>query len=142
MNYNRLKEVMCRFNEGKPKEEQVTYRTIAKSVGKPEINVKRWLNNESQPSMNTLLELANLLKVAPFVLLQSRPISFQDLQRLEKIMQQFNPCSLSLEEFKQWTHTDAYGNYTEKQMVSNELIAVLLKAEEFEKLHFLEKFKC
>jgi transcriptional regulator with XRE-family HTH domain len=52
---NRLKVVLV--------EQQRTGKWLAESLGKTEATVSRWCTNESQPSLETLLEIAKVLNV-------------------------------------------------------------------------------
>ncbi len=55
MQINRLKVVLV--------EQQRTGKWLAETLGKNEATVSRWCTNESQPSLETLVEIANALKV-------------------------------------------------------------------------------
>ncbi len=52
---NRLKVVLV--------EQQRTGKWLAETLGKNEATVSRWCTNESQPSLETLVEIANALKI-------------------------------------------------------------------------------
>jgi transcriptional regulator with XRE-family HTH domain len=52
---NRLKVVLV--------EQKRTGKWFAESLGKNEATVSRWCTNESQPSLETLLEIAKVLNV-------------------------------------------------------------------------------
>lgn len=52
---NRLKVVLV--------EQQRTGKWLAETLGKNEATVSRWCTNESQPSLETLVEIANILHV-------------------------------------------------------------------------------
>jgi len=52
---NRLKVVLV--------EQKRTGKWLAESLGKNEATVSRWCTNESQPSLETLLEIAKVLNV-------------------------------------------------------------------------------
>lgn len=52
---NRLKVVLV--------EQQRTGKWLAETLGKNEATVSRWCTNESQPSLETLVEIAKALKV-------------------------------------------------------------------------------
>jgi transcriptional regulator with XRE-family HTH domain len=52
---NRLKVVLV--------EQKRTGKWLAESLGKNEATVSRWCTNESQPSLETLLEIAKTLNV-------------------------------------------------------------------------------
>jgi len=52
---NRLKVVLV--------EQKRTGKWLAEALGKNEATVSRWCTNESQPSLETLLEIANVLNV-------------------------------------------------------------------------------
>lgn len=52
---NRLKAVLA--------EKQKTGKWLANQLNKSETTVSRWCRNEIQPSMETLLEIANLMNV-------------------------------------------------------------------------------
>jgi len=55
MKINRLKIVLT--------EQSRTSRWLAKELGKSESTVSRWCTNEVQPSVETLAEIAKLLKI-------------------------------------------------------------------------------
>lgn len=55
MKINRLKIVLA--------EKEKTNKWLAEQLGKSEVTVSRWVTNEIQPSMETLLEIANLMNV-------------------------------------------------------------------------------
>ena len=52
---NRLKIVLVEQNK--------TGKWLAETLGKNEATVSRWCTNESQPSLETLVKIANALKV-------------------------------------------------------------------------------
>lgn len=52
---NRLKVVLVEQNK--------TGKWLAETLGKNEATVSRWCTNESQPSLETLVKIANALKV-------------------------------------------------------------------------------
>ena len=52
---NRLKVVLVEQNK--------TGKWLAETLGKIEATVSRWCTNESQPSLETLVKIANSLKV-------------------------------------------------------------------------------
>ncbi|MCL2417173.1 MAG: helix-turn-helix transcriptional regulator [Bacteroidales bacterium] len=52
---NRLKVVLV--------EQKRTGKWLAESLGKNEATVSRWCTNESQPSLETLLEIAKTLNI-------------------------------------------------------------------------------
>lgn len=52
---NRLKVVLA--------EQQRTGKWLAEALGKNEATVSRWCTNESQPSLETLVEIAKVLNV-------------------------------------------------------------------------------
>jgi len=52
---NRLKIVLVEQNK--------TGKWLAETLGKNEATVSRWCTNESQPSLETLVKIANVLKV-------------------------------------------------------------------------------
>ena len=52
---NRLKVVLV--------EQQRTGKWLAETLGKNEATVSRWCTNESQPSLETLVQIANILNV-------------------------------------------------------------------------------
>ena len=52
---NRLKVVLV--------EQKRTGKWLAEALGKNEATVSRWCTNESQPSLETLLEIAKVLNV-------------------------------------------------------------------------------
>lgn len=55
MKINRLKIILV--------EQSKTSKWLAKELGKSESTVSRWCTNEIQPSVETLAEIAQLLKV-------------------------------------------------------------------------------
>ncbi len=55
MKINRLKIVLT--------EQSKTSKWLAKELGKSESTVSRWCTNEVQPSVETLAEIAELLKI-------------------------------------------------------------------------------
>lgn len=55
MKINRLKIVLA--------EKEKTNKWLAEQLGKSEVTVSRWVTNEVQPSMETLLEIAILLDI-------------------------------------------------------------------------------
>lgn len=52
---NRLKVALVEQNK--------TEKWLAETLGKNEATVSRWCTNESQPSLETLVKIANALKV-------------------------------------------------------------------------------
>ena len=52
---NRLKVVLVEQNK--------TGKWLAETLGKNEATVSRWCTNESQPSLETLVKIANALKI-------------------------------------------------------------------------------
>lgn len=52
---NRLKVVLV--------EQKRTGKWLAETLGKNEATISRWCTNETQPSLDTLLEIANVLNV-------------------------------------------------------------------------------
>ena len=52
---NRLKVVLVEQNK--------TGKWLAETLGKNEATISRWCTNESQPSLETLVKIANALKV-------------------------------------------------------------------------------
>ena len=52
---NRLKVVLVEQNK--------TGKWLAETLGKNEATVSRWCTNEMQPSLETLVKIANVLKV-------------------------------------------------------------------------------
>ena len=52
---NRLKVVLV--------EQKRTGKWLAETLGKNEATVSRWCTNESQPSLETLVEISNVLNV-------------------------------------------------------------------------------
>jgi transcriptional regulator with XRE-family HTH domain len=54
---NRIKVVLA--------EKNITNRWLAEKMGKSEITISRWSQNKSQPSLEQLREIANLLEVSP-----------------------------------------------------------------------------
>ncbi|MCL1678815.1 helix-turn-helix transcriptional regulator [Elizabethkingia miricola] len=55
MKINRLKIILA--------EKSKTNKWLAEQLGKSEVTVSRWVTNEIQPSMETLLEIAKLLDI-------------------------------------------------------------------------------
>ena len=55
MKINRLKVML--IEKGK------TNKWLAEKLGKSDVTVSRWVTNEVQPSMETLLEIAKLLDI-------------------------------------------------------------------------------
>ncbi len=55
MKINRLKIILA--------EKSKTNKWLAEKLGKSEVTISRWVTNEVQPSMETLLEIAILLDV-------------------------------------------------------------------------------
>lgn len=55
MKINRLKIILA--------EKTKTNKWLAEKLGKSEVTVSRWVTNEIQPSMETLLEIAKLLDI-------------------------------------------------------------------------------
>jgi transcriptional regulator with XRE-family HTH domain len=55
MKINRLKVILA--------EKSKTNKWLAEQLGKSEVTVSRWVTNENQPSMETLLEIAQLLDI-------------------------------------------------------------------------------
>ena len=55
MKINRLKVMLA--------EKEKTNKWLAEKMGKSDVTVSRWVTNEVQPSMETLLEIAQLLDV-------------------------------------------------------------------------------
>ncbi len=54
---NRLKVVLVENN--------VSSKWLAEQLGKNEATISRWCTNDVQPSLKTLIEIANILKVKP-----------------------------------------------------------------------------
>lgn len=52
---NRIKVVLTELD--------VTSADLSKALGKNKVSVSRWCTNESQPSLETLFEIAQFLKV-------------------------------------------------------------------------------
>jgi len=52
---NRLKVVLV--------EQQRTGKWLAETLGKNEATISRWCTNESQPSLETLVQISNVLNV-------------------------------------------------------------------------------
>ena len=63
MKLNRLKEVLT--------EEGRTNKWLAEKVGKSQVSVSRWCSNTTQPSLETLWEIASVLDVDVRVLIKS-----------------------------------------------------------------------
>ena len=55
MKINRLKIILA--------EKEKTNKWLADKMGKSEVTVSRWCTNEVQPSLETMLEIAKLLKI-------------------------------------------------------------------------------
>lgn len=55
MKINRLKIVLA--------ENEKTNKWLADQLGKSEVTVSRWCSNEVQPSLDTLAQIAELLKI-------------------------------------------------------------------------------
>lgn len=55
MKINRLKVILA--------EKSKTNKWLAEQLGKSEVTVSRWVTNENQPSMETLLEISQLLDI-------------------------------------------------------------------------------
>lgn len=55
MKINRLKVILA--------EKEKTSKWLAETLGKSEVTISRWCTNEVQPSLETLIEIAQLLKV-------------------------------------------------------------------------------
>ncbi|AJW63099.1 helix-turn-helix protein [Elizabethkingia miricola] len=55
MKINRLKIILA--------EKSKTNKWLAEQLGKSEVTISRWVTNEIQPSMETLLEIAKLLDI-------------------------------------------------------------------------------
>ncbi|MBD5211578.1 MAG: helix-turn-helix transcriptional regulator [Bacteroidales bacterium] len=58
---NRLKVVLVEQNR--------TGKWLAEQLGKNEATISRWCSNTSQPSLETLVKIASILKVDPRTLL-------------------------------------------------------------------------
>ena len=54
---NRLKVVLV--------EKNLSSKWLAEQLGKNEATISRWCTNDVQPSLKTLIEIANILKVKP-----------------------------------------------------------------------------
>lgn len=70
---NRLKVVLVEQNK--------TGKWLAETLGKNEATVSRWCTNESQPSLETLVKIANSLKVEVKDLLVSTKNNILDILR-------------------------------------------------------------
>ena len=57
VNINRIKIALVEHNK--------TNRWLAEHLGKSEITIIRWAQNKSQPSLEQLHKIANLLSVSP-----------------------------------------------------------------------------
>jgi putative transcriptional regulator len=55
MKINRLKVILA--------EKEKTNKWLAEKLGKSEVTISRWCTNEVQPSLETLTEIAQLLKI-------------------------------------------------------------------------------
>lgn len=53
--YNRIKVVLA--------EQRKTNKWLAEQLGKSEITISRWVQNKKQPSIEQLVEIANILDV-------------------------------------------------------------------------------
>ena len=60
---NRLKVVLA--------EKNLTSKWLAEQLGKNEATISRWCTNDVQPSLTTLVEIANLIKVTPAELINN-----------------------------------------------------------------------
>ena len=60
---NRLKVVLA--------EKNLTSKWLAEKLGKNEATISRWCTNDVQPSLTTLVEIANLIKVTPAELINN-----------------------------------------------------------------------
>ena len=60
---NRIKSVLA--------EKQVSGKRLAEEIGRTETTVSRWVSNKVQPSLESLLEVANALDVDVRELLRS-----------------------------------------------------------------------
>ena len=54
---NRIRVVLAEQNK--------TNRWLAEQMGKSEITISRWVQNKSQPSLEQLLQVAQLLSISP-----------------------------------------------------------------------------
>lgn len=54
---NRLKVVLA--------EKKVSSKWLAEQLGKNEATISRWCTNDVQPSLKTLIEVANILNIKP-----------------------------------------------------------------------------
>ena len=61
MKINRLKVILA--------EKEKTNKWLAEKLGKSEVTVSRWVRNENQPSMETLLVISKLLDITRSALL-------------------------------------------------------------------------
>ncbi|MEP2772808.1 MAG: helix-turn-helix transcriptional regulator [Fulvivirga sp.] len=57
MCYNRIKEVL--------RDKNVSITSLANDLGKSREYVSRWVNNRSQPRLEQLSQIAEVLKVSP-----------------------------------------------------------------------------
>lgn len=64
MMLNRIKVVLA--------EKQRTNRWLAEQMGKSENTISRWCSNKSQPSLDMLVEVAELLNVDPRQLINGK----------------------------------------------------------------------
>ena len=55
MKINRLKVILA--------EKDKTNRWLAEKLGKSEVSVSRWCTNDVQPNLETMLEIAQILKI-------------------------------------------------------------------------------
>lgn len=61
--YNRIKEILAR--------EDITTKDLAERIGKSRVIVSNYVNNNTQPSMETLFEIGRALKINPKDLINS-----------------------------------------------------------------------
>ena len=54
--YNRIKAVLAEIG--------ITNAELSKNIGRNKVSVSRWCTNESQPSIETLFEIAEFLNVS------------------------------------------------------------------------------
>ena len=55
MKINRLKVILA--------EKEKTNKWLAEKLGKSEVTISRWCTNEVQPSVETMVQIAELLKI-------------------------------------------------------------------------------
>ena len=64
-NYNRIKVMLAERNQ--------TNKWLAEQIGKDPATVSKWVTNASQPSLETLIKIAELLEVNYTELIRVKP---------------------------------------------------------------------